>query len=200
VNDDPPKLLSRRRVLIIGGGLGGFTLALGWGWLGLRAGGGHQAHVPTDITPAAKMTVLAFIGALFGRHLSEQDLAELSDRLSFRLSSDATFTDECTVLVQYLDRFASEQGASTFRSCSDFQKESTVQRIVSIDSKSVMSKVLRRLSTSQRNYYRMRWSTLWQLSWLYSQSGAARRARGYARWPGIPGDWREILLPGPAYP
>lgn len=199
MNDDPPKQLSRRRVLIIGG-LGGMSLALSWGWLRFRATGQHGANVPGEITPDAKSTVVVFIGALFGRNLSEQDSAELLDRLNFRLSTDAIFTDECAVLARFVDDCAAEHGASTFRSCNDIQKESIVQRVAGIDIKSIFSKVLRRLSTNRRNYYRMRWSTIWQLSWLYSQSGVAWRVRGYRRWPGIPGDWHEILVPGAPYP
>jgi hypothetical protein len=46
----------------------------------------------------------------------------------------------------------------------------------------------------------MRGSTIPSLEWLYRHSAAAWRARGYTRWPGIPGDWRETLVAGAPYP
>ena len=200
MNDVQSKLLSRRRLLIAGGVFGVALTAVDLGWVRPRQRVGQVKDRAIGIAPDAKLTVVAFIGALHGRDLSADDIAELSDRLTFRLSSDTAFTDECAVLAQNLDEFASERGTATFRSCNDVQKDSIVQRIMTIDATSLVSKLLRRLSTSERNYYRMRWSTIYQLSWIYKQSGSAWRARGYRRWPGIPGDWREVLVPGAPYP
>jgi hypothetical protein len=201
MHDDLPPPNRRRRLLLLAGGIGGLTLgAFGLGWRGMQSGPGHGAAGALGVTPAAESTVLAFIGALHGRDLSEQDLLELSDRLRYRLSSDAVFGHECTVLVRYLNDFAREQGIAAFRACDAPQRELIVQRIMQIDHKSLLSKLLSRLSRGGYDYYRMRWSTVWQLSWLYRQSGAAWRARGYARWPGVPGDWREILAPSVPYP
>lgn len=200
VNDEGLKPLSRRRLLIVGG-MGGIVLAaLGLGSLRHRAEVGQNAHGATGVAPDAKMTVLAFIGALFGRELSEQDLAELSDRLNYLLSSAAMFNHECAVLVQYLDGLARQRGAATFRSSSAAQKQAMVDKIMQIDPKSILSRVLSRLSGSERDHYRMRWSIVPQLAWVYRNSGAAWRARGYTRWPGIPGDWHDVLAPGPPYP
>jgi len=200
MNDYRSKPLDRRR-LLIAASVGGIALAafeLGWPRPGAGIRGDEEGS--TGLAAAATLTVLAFIGALFGRDLSAEDIDDLSDRLCFRLSADATFTNECAVLVQYLERLAREQEATTFRNCSDAQKEAIIQRITRISSKSLASRVLSRVSRTARDYYRIRQSTVWQLSWLYRQSGAAWRARGYTRWPGIPGDWREILAPGSPYP
>jgi hypothetical protein len=199
VNDGGLKPLSRR-VLIVGG-IGGVVLAaLGLGSLRHRAEVGQNASGATGVAPAAKMTVLAFIGALFGKDLSEQDLADLSERLNYLLSSAAMFNHECAVLAQHLDGLALRRGATAFRSSSAAQKQAIVDKIMQIDSKSILSRVLSRLSGSERDYYRMRWSIVPQLAWIYRNSGAAWRARGYTRWPGIPGDWRDVLAPGPPYP
>jgi hypothetical protein len=190
-----------RRRLMIAAGVGGITL-VAFGLRLARTGtviGEHEA-APAGLAPDATLTVLAFIGALFGRDLSAQDIDDLSERLGYRLSADAAFTHECAVLVQYLESLAREQGAATFISCSDMQKEAIVQQVSRISSKSLGARLLSRVSMTARDYYRMRQSTVWQLSWLYRQSGAAWRARGYRRWPGIPGDWREILVPGSPYP
>jgi hypothetical protein len=199
VNDEELKPLSRRRLLIVGG-VGGIVLAaVGLGSLRHRAEVGQNTHGATGIAPDTKMTVLAFIGALFGRELSEQDLAELSDRLNYLLSSAAMINHECAVLVQHLDGLAIQRRATTFRSSSAAQKQSIVDKIMQNDSKSMLFRLLSRLPGSERDYYQIRWLVP-QLAWLYRNSGAAWRARGYTRWPGIPGDWREILTPGPPYP
>jgi hypothetical protein len=42
----------------------------------------------------------------------------------------------------------------------------------------------------------MRSTTVPDIVWLYRYSGAPWRARGYERWPGIPGDWHEYLTAG----
>lgn len=146
------------------------------------------------------MTVLTFIGALFGKDLSEQDLADLSDRLNYLLSSDTVLNRTSAVLVHHLDRLAIKGGATTFRSSSASQKQSIVDQIMRIDYKSNLSRLLSKLSASERDYYHMRWSVVPQLAWLYRNSAVPWRARGYARWPGIPGDWHEIVTPGAPYP
>ena len=68
VNDGGLKPLSRRRLLIVGG-MGGVVLAaLGLGSLRHRAEVGQNTHGATGVAPDAKMTVLAFIGALFASY------------------------------------------------------------------------------------------------------------------------------------
>jgi hypothetical protein len=191
--------LSRRRLLIASAG--GFCLAvLGLRRLPSRRQADTASNGADDLGAQAQLTVLAFVGALFGTQLSERDLTDLSDRLKYRLTSDATFGRECAVLAQSLDSFAEERGATSFTSCDAAHKESIVNQIMAINYRSVFARFLSRLSNRERNYYRMRWATVWQLAWLYQQSGAAWRHRGYIRWPGVPGDWREILSPGSPYP
>jgi hypothetical protein len=200
VNDERLKLPGRRR-LLIAGGLGGIVLAaVGLGSRRLRTEVGQDTIGAAGVAPEAKMTVVAFMGALFGRELPEEDLADLSDRLNYLLDHDATFDHECAVLVHHLDRLARKQGAMTFRSSSASQKDSIVDQIMRIDYKSILSRLLSQLSGSERDYHRMRWSIVPQLAWIYRNSGAAWRTRGYARWPGIPGDWHEIQTAGPPYP
>jgi hypothetical protein len=69
-----------------------------------------------------------------------------------------------------------------------------------IDPKSFKARILSRLSVGERDHYRMRWSIVPSLGWMYRHSAAAWRARGYARWPGVAGDWHEVLAPGAPYP
>jgi hypothetical protein len=103
------------------------------------------------------------------------------------------------VLAQSLDSRAKEHGAVTFLSCDALGKESIVNQIMTINHRSVFARFMSRVSNDQYDYYRMRSSTVGQLAWVYKQSGVPWRRRGYARWPGVPGDWREILSPGPPY-
>lgn len=200
MNDEGLKPLGRRRLLIVSG-MGAIALAaVGLGSLRHREETAQNTSGPGDASADAKMTALSFIGALFGRTLSELDIADLSERLDYLLNSSAPFNHECTVLAHYLDGLARERHASTFSSSSTAQKHSIVDALMRIDSKSILSRALARLSASARDHYRMRWSIVPQLEWIYRNSGAAWRARGYTRWPGIPGDWHDVLTPGPPYP
>jgi hypothetical protein len=153
-----------------------------------------------DISLETKLATIAFMGALYGRNLSQSDVADLSDRLDFRIANDEDFPRDCEVLVQHLDAMAGRLGAATFRACDDSQRDSIVQRIMTINNRSLVSRLLAHLSSSQYQYYRIRWWTVAQLTWIYRQSAAAWRARGYTRWPGIPGDWHDVLAPGAPYP
>jgi hypothetical protein len=191
-------VVSRRRLLAAGAA--GVCLAfLGFRVLAPRLRGRSTPQSAGELSPEAQATILAFVGALFGTDLVGGDLSDLSDRLSYRLMSDALFRDECTVLMQHLDSLAREQRAVGFSSCDGVRKESIVKQIMTINYNSVFARFQSRISNFQHNYYRMRSSTVWKLAWLYRNSAAAWRRRGYRRWPGVPGDWREILAPGAPY-
>jgi hypothetical protein len=195
VNEEPLPPLTRRRTFILGG-LGAGALALaGLKWLPRKAAVGNSALEQTVAT------LLAFMGALFGRDLAEhaEGAADLSDRLEIFASAE-DLRHECAVLAHYLDELAAKQGAKSFTSCSGAQKESIVDRIMSIDVSSLGARVLSRVSPGMREYYRMRWLTAPSLAWVYQHSAVAWRTRGYSRWPGIAGDWRESLSRGAPYP
>jgi hypothetical protein len=172
---------------------GGF---LGWRFLSVRRGaappGGQR---PADV----KATLLAFTGALFGHELSPPDVDGLSQRLDMFTSNEALRRD-CEVLAFHLDQLAAEQGASRFQACSPVQREEIVGQIMRIDPKTFRARLLSKFLPGRRDFYRMRWSAVPSLAWLYRHSGAAWRTRGYTRWPGVPGDWHEIVVPGPPYP
>ncbi len=192
-------VLSRRRLLAAG------AMGLGLAVLGFRLLPRHSQESSRlknagQLSAQAQLTVLVFVGALFGTQLLQQDLSDLSDRLNYRLKPDSVFRHECTVLTQYLDSLAKEHGAVAFLSCDAMRKESIVNQIMTINHRSVLARFQSRVSNYQYDYYQMRSSTVGQLAWLYRQSGVPWRRRGYARWPGVPGDWREIMSPGPPYP
>lgn len=186
-----------RRRTFIWAGLVGAALGV-VGLMRLRVAGSAQSggeRTRADLN----RTMIAFMGALFGRDLTSLDAADLSDRLD-ELFAGGTLLHEALVLAQQLDERARSRGASGFESCNPPQKEGIVDQIMSIDPKSLRARVWSRVSRHQRDWYRMRWSIVPQLAWLYRHSAAAWRARGYTRWPGVAGDWHEILAPGAPYP
>jgi hypothetical protein len=196
VNEEPPKPLSRRR-LLLSASFG--VLACGAAGLALRAR--HELVLkPAGDAGAVRQTLVAFIGALFGRTLPAQDADDLSARLGDLQSFDTVLNHDCTVLAQYLDALAQNRGAQGFEECSASQQQSIVDDIMRIDVKSYFARLLSRLSRVHRDYYRMRWSAVPQLAWIYRHSPAAWRARGYLRWPGMKGDWHDVLAPGASYP
>jgi hypothetical protein len=196
VNDQPSTPPSQRRTFILGA-LGAATL----GFVGLTFKWRH------DFTPQSeggdlariKATVLAFVGVMFGRTLVGEDRADMSDRLDL-FFDDAEMRHEGAVLSRYLDEQAQARAGAAFVACDDMQQEAILTQVMTIDPRSVKARVLSRLSSSQADYYRMRWSIVSSLAWLYRHSAAAWRARGYARWPGVAGDWHDVLAPGAPYP
>lgn len=197
MNDKPTPPLTQRRTFILGT-LGAATL----GFVGLAF------KWRQDFTPQSeaadlsllKATVLVFIGALFGRALVNEDRADMSERLDLFFDSDADLRHQGAVLVHYLDEQAQRGAGTAFASCTEPQQQTIVTQVMMINPKSLKARVLSRLSSSERDHYRMRWSIVPSLEWLYRHSAAAWRARGYTRWPGVAGDWHEVLAPGAPYP
>jgi hypothetical protein len=196
VNDEPPKPLSRRRVLL-SASFG--VLACGAAGWGMRAR--HELVLkPAGDAGAVRRTLVVFIGALFGRTLPPQDADDLSARLGDLQTFDTALNHDCTVLAQYLEALAQTRGAKGFEECSESQQQSIVDDIMRIDVKTYSARLLSHLSRGHRDYYRMRWSAVPQLAWIYRHSPAGWRARGYLRWPGVRGDWHDVLVPGASYP
>jgi hypothetical protein len=212
MSDLTPKPISRRRVLLLGGAGAAACGAAAWisrssAPPGLPNGspygspngspnGSRQAAYAAGVIP----TLLAFIGALFGRTLSAMDVADLSGRIAYMQRIDAALNRDCAFLAAHLDARAAAMGAEKFGACGAAQQASIVDEIMRIDEKSRIARLLSHFSRSEREYYRMRWSAVPQLAWLYRHSSAAWRARGYTHWPGTRGDWHEVLARGPAYP
>jgi hypothetical protein len=98
-----------------------------------------------------------------------------------------------------LDRLAHSFGSNSFAATDDARRTAIVLQIMQIDPASLRARLLAHLSPERYQRYRAR-LMLPALTWLYRHSGVPWRARGYTRWPGIPGSWREYLKPGNAYP
>jgi hypothetical protein len=197
-NDEPSLPVVRRRTVIVAG-IGAAALAfVGLAWRSRQA---DAEKDPGERDSAAVTpTLLAFIGALYGRELTAEDTAELSDRLGDLLAAGGVLTHEAAVLARHLNKLAERAGAASFESVGRPQQGRIVGEVMTINAKSLRARVLSRLFSTRRDFYRMRWSIVPQLAWLYRHSGAPWRARGYARWPGMAGDWHEITAPGAPYP
>ena len=197
MNDKPSTPVTQRRTFILGA-LGAATL----GFVGITFKWRQDFATPGEPGDLAqiKVTVLAFIGAMFGHALVGEDRADMSDRLDLFFDSDAGLRHEGAVLARYLDDQAHTRAATAFVSCNEAQQQEILTQVMTIDPRSLKANILSRLSSSQRDHYRMRWSIVSSLAWMYRHSAAAWRARGYARWPGVAGDWHEVLAPGAPYP
>jgi hypothetical protein len=197
VNDKRSTPVTQRRTFILGA-LGAATL----GFVGLtfkwRQDFAQQSE-PGNLGQI-KATVLVFVGAMYGRALVGEDQADMADRLDLFFSEDATLRHEGAVLTRYLDDQAQARAGTAFVACNDEQQQAILTQVMMINPKSIKARVLSRLSASERDHYRMRWSIIPSLGWLYRHSAAAWRARGYTRWPGVAGDWHDVLAPGAPYP
>jgi hypothetical protein len=195
MRDVPPKLLSRRRLILFGS----FTAAACGtaAWFSSRRDSIPQRTGDAEVDNG---TLLAFIAALFGRQLSPEDRVDLANRLGYMQQYRASLKRDCSVLEAYLDGQAAQWGVAGFAACDDWQKGRIVDRIMQITLQSKIASLLSRFSRTERDFYRMRWSTVPQLAWVYRHSPAAWRTRGYRRWPGVRGNRLDILAPGAPYP
>ena len=188
---------TRRRTFILAA-LG--AAALGFVGISFRIRHDFAAQSGAGDLDLMKATLLAFIGTMFGRALLGEDRADMSDRLDLYFASDAALRHEGAVLTQYLNDQAQRRAGVGFDSCSESQQESILAQLMAINPTSLKARVLSRLSASERDHYRMRWSIVPSLAWMYRHSAAAWRARGYTRWPGVAGDRHDVLAPGAPYP
>ncbi len=145
-------------------------------------------------------TVVDFLGALFGRTLTLLDRQELNDRLSFAATVEEDLGKQFSVLAAYLDSCAGAAGASSFRLGRPEQRFTIIDDLMNIDTAALASRILWRISPSERALRRMRDVTIPRLALLYRSSGVPWRARGYVRWPGMPGAWDEYTRAGAPYP
>ncbi|HEY3785399.1 MAG TPA: twin-arginine translocation signal domain-containing protein [Steroidobacteraceae bacterium] len=190
-----PKVISRRRFLYGAGALVALVAVVGW----LKKSARHSAPGPSG-TAAALAPAVAFLGALFGRELSDADRTELTDRLAFAVRVTPGLSADYEVLARQLDRLARDSGGGQFLKASSAQREAIIDRIMRIEPPSLAERAWAHFVRTRKRYYHMRFETVPQLAWLYRHSGVPWRARGYARWQGIPGDWREYTRAGAPYP
>ena len=119
---------------------------------------------------------------------------------SLRLVPKGRLRHEGGVLARYLDDQAQTRAGTAFVACNEAQQQAILTQVMMIDPRSLKARVLSRLSSSRADFYRMRWSIVSSLVWMNRHSAAAWRARGYTRWPGVAGDWHDVLAPGAPYP
>lgn len=148
--------------------------------------------------PRVLDTIAVLLGTLFGHELSEEDHAELIDRLTFAVDEDSEWRKRYADLVRFVDQEARYAGGVDFITLHHDQRERVLDPVMQIDLKSLRSRLFALVSDEERKHRHMRMGTIEHLAWLYRHSGVPWRARGYAKWPGIPGDWREYTKPGTA--
>jgi hypothetical protein len=195
------KMLTRRRVLVSAGStlIAFVTAAV------LRRSYDSDRPPVEHTGEAARIesthaTVAEFAGALFGRELSDEDRDDLRARLRDAVSVMPENAVDYTALAYQADQLARHVGAADFRTANADQREAIVGRIMSLEVRSPWPRLFAHLSSRQARESRTRAWTIPNLANLYRSSAVPWRARGYRRWPGIPGDWQDILTAGPPAP
>lgn len=140
--------------------------------------------------------VVTFIGDLHGRPLTDTDTAELRDRLEFSIEAEPSRWLEYRQLIDWLDARCRAQGVGQYGGAGAASRARAITELMAIDPYSRTANALSRVSKRAARVYSLRRDTVHELVWLYNNSGVPWRARGYRRWPGIPGDWREVLAAG----
>lgn len=161
--------------------------------------GGMTARAPV-VSLSATDTIVDFLGSLFGRSLTAADRLELSDRVSYASIAEEELGSQLSFLVRDLDTRARGAGRDGFSRATAEQQFAIVDAVMRMDTKALHTRPLWRFSPSDRARSLMRTETIPRLALLYRSSGVPWRARGYVRWPGIPGAWDEYTRPGAPYP
>ena len=148
------------------------------------------AHEPTA-------TMVAFLGTFFDRDFSEEDRLELINRLSFAMSTDAAVVADYRLLAKHANRLAVAEGARSLASANEAQRRAAIAHLADFNPYSLVSRLMSRMSERYLAYSRIRANIIPSVAWLYRHSGVPWRARGYRRWPGIPGAWTDYLTDQP---
>ena len=143
------------------------------------------------------ITLVNFIGVLFGQDLTLQDRHELSELVAFAASADSGWVSEYRWLVSHIDSMANAARAEGFSSVTPELRESVMQNIMSRPTSSFTLRLLAIASGQGLRRRRMSISTIPHLRRIYLASGVPWRRRGYQSWPGVPGDPRVYTRPGP---
>jgi hypothetical protein len=209
VNNKSAPSATRRRFLILASA-GGAALAgvisygphrVGSLWRQAFARQDSDSSAPSAIVAEhSAQTAVAFMSALFGHPLTQEDRTELLERLAYTVTQLPHRAADYALLASGLDRMARDAGAASFIDATESAKATLVEDLMRIDPTALRFRVLKRLSSDYAREFEMRIKTVPALALLYKGSGVPWRARGYHRWPGIPGDWREIVTPGNPYP
>ncbi len=182
--------LSRRSFLAGGlalaGGVGGVFL-LDRGARHFRSGVLHRPGPPLAEPPSAQTlaTLTAYLGAYFGRILSKQDIAELSDRLTFAATRDSGWAAEYATAAALLDDAAADRGARAYISADQATQVAIIENLRE-PVRGPLANLRLGASDAVLARERMRVSTSRHLVRLYRRSGVPWRKRGFATWPGTP--------------
>ncbi len=157
-----------------------------------------------DGSPAAREQVMdaaiKFMSRLFGHQLTAEDRHELLERLEFAVAHEPKRLWDYADLKRYLDDRARERGAVDFLTSGSDDQDAILDKLMTARFSRWQVELLREFPGRAGRYHRIVTVIIPGLSWLYANSGVTWRARGYERWQGIPGDWREVLAPGKSLP
>jgi hypothetical protein len=154
--------------------------------------------VNASVDAAGLRTIVTFMATLFAHDLSTEDTDDLLQRLAESMQQESERGRLYAVLARHLDDAARARAAADFVNANREQRYAILDDVMRIQPASIRSRALAKLSPVSRDYYQMRSRTVPSLAWLYRNSSVPWKARGYRRWPGVPGDWHEILRPGDA--
>ena len=197
--------VSRRRLLVAG-----LVAAAGGLFVSWRAGPsllskyreraypavpvGRKDASPFD--PAVLEYAALFVGAAYGRQFNEVDNKELLGRLHTLVTQDDAWRPRLSWFSAFLDELAIAANEKSFAELSIDERETVVNGVLAHSIDSRRSKVLAFFSADERVRRLSHRATIPRLQRIYLTSGIPWRARGYSRWPGVPGDAREYTRAG----
>lgn len=139
-------------------------------------------------------TLVSFLGVLYGHRLTELDKRELGERIEFMVSEDAGWRPELTWLAAFLNKHSRIEGFELFRAAESGSQHKILELLFQPVNTNT-SRLRAIFSAEERERRRVHGSTLGRLTELYRTSGVPWRNRGYASWPGVPGDLVEYTQP-----
>lgn len=137
-----------------------------------------------------------FVSIIAGHEFSNVDVSELRSRLQLLVTGNAAWRPLLTWLHGFLNRNCKDRCRTEFNAAPREAQIETVELLRERPLDSPQSKVLAVLSTDESLRRLAIRKTVPKLFRLYRTSGVPWRRRGYASWPGVPGDVTEYTRPG----
>lgn len=141
-------------------------------------------------------TVSKFVEIYMGVRFTEQDDAEIGSRLALLTSTNSAWTQPLQWLAKHLDLQAMTIGKVSFVQLASAQQNDIVEELLNGASELGSLRASAMFSAGARQKLMAYKHTIHYLRRLYRMSGIPWRHRGYASWPGIPGDPRAYVEPG----
>lgn len=137
-----------------------------------------------------------FMSIIAGHEFSKVDTFEIRGRLQMLVTGNAAWRPLLTWLHGYLNRLCEDRNSTGFNSATREAKLEAVDVLMERPMDSRISKAFALVSTDESLRRLAIRRTVPRLFRLYRTSGVPWRRRGYASWPGVPGDVTEYTRPG----